>query len=188
MSQIQRIAILLPNWVGDLAMATPTLRAVRQHFPQAHIAGICRPYLAGVLEGTNWLDELLLFDHRQRWGITQGLRFWTGVRRQRFDVMLLLRNTLASALAARISGARRIVGYARRGRTWLLTDPLEPPRDGKLLKPVSAVDYYLQLVYQLGCHAQPRHLELATLPADEAAADRVWRDLALSTRDVVMLN
>jgi lipopolysaccharide heptosyltransferase II len=186
-SAIRKIAILLPNWVGDLAMATPTLRALRSHFPAAHIAGICRPYLAGVLEGTHWLDELLLFDHRQRWGFSKAIRFWAGVRRRRLDVMVLLRNTLASALAARLSGAKRIVGYARRGRTWLLTDVLQPPREGAKLKPVSAVDYYLQLAYQLGAQAQPRSLELATLPADEAAADRVWRNLDLP-RDVVILN
>jgi len=186
-SVMRKIALLLPNWVGDLAMATPTLRALRDHFPGAHIAGICRPYLAGVLEGTHWLDELLLYDHRQRWGLSQAIKFWAGVRRQRFDVMILLRNTLASALAARASGAKRRVGYARPGRTWLLTDVLQPPRDGVRLKPVSAVDYYLQLAYQLGVQAQPRHLELATLPADEAAADRVWHDLDLP-RDVVILN
>lgn len=186
-SAFRKIAVLLPNWVGDLAMATPTLRALRGHFPAAHIVGICRPYLAGVLEGTHWLDELLRFDHRQRWGFTQAFRFWTGIRKRRLDVMVLLRNTLASALAARASGAKRIVGYARPWRTWLLSDVLQPPRDGAMLKPISAVDYYLQLAYQLGCHAQPRHLELATLPADEAAADRVWRDLDLP-RDVVVLN
>jgi heptosyltransferase-2 len=50
------------------------------------------------------------------------------------------------------------------------------------------VDYYLQLAYLLGCPAQPRQLELATLPDDEAAADRVWNDLHLPSRDVVMLN
>lgn len=187
-SAIHKIAVLLPNWVGDLAMATPTLRALRQHFPQTHIAGICRPYLAGVLAGTHWLNELLPWDHRDRWGWAQALQFWSGVRRQKFDVMLLLRNTVASALLARLGGARRIVGYARRGRTWLLSDVLQPPRDGLQLKPVSAVDYYLQLAYQLGCHAQPRQLELATLPADELAADRVWRDLDLPPYDVVMLN
>lgn len=182
------IAVLLPNWVGDLAMATPTLRALRNHFPQAKICGICRPYLAGVLDGTHWLDQLLLWDHRDRWGWSKAFGFWRQVRQRRIDVMLLLRNTLASAAIARLSGARRIVGYARRGRTWLLTDVLEPPRDGVKLKPVSAVDYYLQTAYVLGIQAQPRHLELATLPADDAAADRLWRDLDLPPSDVVVLN
>ena len=35
------LALFLPNWVGDLVMATPTLRAVRRHFgPSARIVGI----------------------------------------------------------------------------------------------------------------------------------------------------
>lgn len=182
-----KIAVMLPNWVGDLAMATPTLRALRSHFPTAKIFGICRPYLAGVLAGTHWLDELLLWDHRDRWRVTKALGFWSSVRRQRLDLMVLLRNTVASALMGRLSGARRVAGYARHGRTWLLTDVLHPPRDANGLKPVSAVDYYLQLAYLLGCPAQPRHLELDTLPEDGASADRVWHDLQLPA-EVVMLN
>jgi heptosyltransferase-2 len=188
LSRTMKIAVMLPNWVGDLAMATPTLRALRQHFPTAKIVGICRPYLAGVLAGTYWLDELLCWDHRDRWAVAKAFGFWSSVRQRRLDLMILLRNTFTSALAARLSGARRIAGYARPGRTCLLTDVLQPPRDGRQLKPISAVDYYLQLAYLLGCPAQPRQLELATLPDDEAAADRVWNDLHLPSRDVVMLN
>ena len=62
-----KIAVFLPNWLGDLAMATPTLRAMRRHFgPQARIVGILRPYLADVLAGTGWLDEQWFFDPRAK--------------------------------------------------------------------------------------------------------------------------
>ncbi len=27
-----RIGVFLPNWIGDVVMATPALRALRQHF------------------------------------------------------------------------------------------------------------------------------------------------------------
>ena len=48
-----KLGIFLPNWLGDLVMATPALRAIRRHFgPQAHIVGIMRPKLAGLLAGT----------------------------------------------------------------------------------------------------------------------------------------
>src|SRR5207247_4929043 len=56
------IAIFLPNWVGDVVMATPALRALRQHFPQARIHGICKPYVAGVLEGAPWVDTVMHLD------------------------------------------------------------------------------------------------------------------------------
>ena len=60
-----RIGIFLPNWIGDVVMATPALRAVRKHFgQQAQVVGIMRPYVQQVLAGTNWLDECLVYDRR----------------------------------------------------------------------------------------------------------------------------
>ena len=53
------VAIFLPNWLGDLVMATPALRALRRHFPPpCRIVGIVRPHLAEALAGTCWVDEL----------------------------------------------------------------------------------------------------------------------------------
>ena len=61
------IAIFLPNWLGDLVMATPMLRAVRRHFGTgARLIGVLRPHLADVLAGTNWLDERWLFNPRAK--------------------------------------------------------------------------------------------------------------------------
>ena len=35
------VGILLPNWIGDVVMATPTLRALRSHYgPEAKLTGI----------------------------------------------------------------------------------------------------------------------------------------------------
>ena len=49
------IAVFLPNWIGDVVMATPALRAVRDQFPSAEIVGVMRPYVADVLAGTGTL-------------------------------------------------------------------------------------------------------------------------------------
>ena len=47
-----KIAIFLPNWIGDAVMATPALRAVRNLQPAAEIIGVMRPYVADVIAGT----------------------------------------------------------------------------------------------------------------------------------------
>ena len=57
-----RIAVFLPNWVGDAVMATPAVRALRQHFPDARLVGVLKPYVAGVLDGSPWFDELIFLD------------------------------------------------------------------------------------------------------------------------------
>lgn len=66
-SDKMRIGVYLPNWIGDVVMATPTLRSLREHFGEsAEIVGIMRPYVAEVLQGTLWLNDTILFDRRSK--------------------------------------------------------------------------------------------------------------------------
>ena len=62
-----RLAVFLPSWVGDAVMATPALRALREHFAGRRLVGVLKPYVAGVLEGAPWLDELVFLDSRGAW-------------------------------------------------------------------------------------------------------------------------
>ncbi len=59
-----KIAVFCPNLIGDTVMATPTFRALRARFPDAHMTAILRPHVAPVLAGTDWFDETILFHHR----------------------------------------------------------------------------------------------------------------------------
>ncbi|MBV9125379.1 MAG: ADP-heptose--LPS heptosyltransferase, partial [Planctomycetes bacterium] len=146
-----KIALFLPNWVGDAVMATPAVRAVREHFREAHLIGVLKPYVGGVLEGNPWLDEQWFLDTRgpqwQRWP-----RVVARLRRRRVDLAILFPNSFRSALIAWLGGCRRRVGYVRYGRGLLLTDRLAPLRgeDGRLL-PSPVIDAYSKLVEQVGC-------------------------------------
>jgi len=185
-----RLGVFLPNWIGDAAMATPTLRALRRHLgPAGQLIGIMRPYVRDVLAGTSWLDETLLYDPRGADPLQRGWLFVRRLRACQLDSVMLLTNSLRTGWLAFLSGAPRRIGYSRAGRGLLLTDRLLPPRDGRRLAPVSAVDYYLNVAYRLGCLRESPQLELATLPADERAADIAWEQLGLPCgAPVVALN
>jgi len=175
-----KIAVFLPNWLGDVAMATPTFRAIRRHFGrEARIVGILRPYLADVPAGTDWFDELWFFDPRSK---DRTRRAWAVARRmraERFDIAVLMTNSLRTAAVAWLGRAAERIGYVRYGRGPLLTGKLYPRRDGRGLLPEPMVETYLGLARALGCGEESPRLELATTPADEQSADAVFKRLGL---------
>ncbi len=184
-----RIAVFLPNWVGDAVMATPALRALREHFAGARLIGVMKPYVAGVLEGAPWLNEQILLDRGGPWS-----RRWPAValrlRRQRPDLAVLFANTFRAALVAWLGRCRRRVGYRRYGRGPLLTDALDPPRgpDGRPL-PSPVIDAYNLLARAAGCAPPGYRMALFTTSRDEDAADAVWQEAGLARRpEVVCLN
>jgi heptosyltransferase-2 len=185
-----KLGIFLPNWVGDVAMSTPTLRALRHHFgPESRLVGIMRPYTAEVLAGTPWLDAQLLYDPKSKdrshgsWALVRSLR------EEKLDTIVLLTNSLRTGALAWLAGAKERIGYARNGRGPLLTRKLYPPKQNRRFIPSPVLDYYLDLAYALGCPSESPKLELATLPEDEARADKVWSRLGLSSgQGVVAIN
>jgi heptosyltransferase-2 len=181
-----RLGVFLPNWIGDVVMATPTLRAMRQYVgAEGRVVGVMRPYVAEVLAGNSWIDETLCYQKGKTgsaWTVVQQLR------EARLDAVVLLTNSLRTAWMARRTGVKRRIGYARDGRGWLLTKKLYEPREGGRWSPLPQIDSYLNLAYALGCEWEAPQLELATNAADEKRADDVWRRLGLEDRQVVVLN
>jgi heptosyltransferase-2 len=177
------IAVFLPNWVGDVVMATPALRALRQTYPDARIVGVGKPYVAGVLEGSPWLDDLVFLDRAGPWQ-----RRWPAVARrlrgERFDLAILFANTMRSALVAWIAGCKRRVGFVHHGRRLLLTDPLYYART-----PSPIIDDYNRIAERVSSPPPGHRMELFTTAADEQAADAIWAKFRLDAKpEVVCFN
>ena len=171
-------------------MATPTLRAVRRHFGRStRIVGILRPHLNELLAGTDWIDQFWAFDPQAGRPEYGRLALVRQMRQESFDAALLLTNSLHTAALAWLGGARQRIGYARDGRSLLLTKKLQPLRDERGFRPVPMVESYLALARAMGCENESPRMKLVVTEEEGRLADRVWRSLGL--RDdgrVVALN
>src|SRR5262249_6399706 len=150
--------------------------------------GVAKPYIAGVLEGGDWFNELLL-DHGGPGPLNLISIAWR-LRRRAIDVAVLFPNSFRSALAARLGSCKRRIGDARYARSWLLTDALAPVRDEQgRITPSPTLDAYNRLAEAAGTPSPSKKMELFTTVADEVAAERVW-DAArfFSYREVICLN
>jgi heptosyltransferase-2 len=144
-----KILIRATNWVGDAIMALPALRAVRGRFPEAEIAIVARPYGAEIYRDQQICDRLIHYDPQ---GVHDGFsgreRLAAELRAQRFDVALLLQNAFDAAWLAWRAKIPERIGYARDGRSFLLTKALPVPKLGEI--PAHEKFYYLELVRRAG--------------------------------------
>jgi heptosyltransferase-2 len=175
------IALFLPNWIGDVVMATPAIRALRQRYADARCIAVCRPYVTSVLEGSPWFDAMLT----SGWFASA----WE-LRKAKIDLAVLFPNSFRSGLTAWLGGCKQRIGFHRDGRGWMLTDRLESIRDerGKF-KPMPVIDDYNRLAEAAGCPSPGYRMELFTTSADELAADAVYEKNGINPKDeVICLN
>ncbi|NIA16118.1 MAG: lipopolysaccharide heptosyltransferase II [Nitrospiraceae bacterium] len=158
----KRILALVPNWIGDVAMCTPALRALHQRFPDAGLAVAGRASACALLRGLPWLSEFVAIPARP--GIVETLRVARRLRPHARDLTVAFPHAFRAALLARLAGSAQRLGYDRDGRGLLLTRRVPPHRvDGKI-QPVYMADEYLTLVEAIGCENDGKGLELRTDP------------------------
>jgi heptosyltransferase II len=144
-----KILIRATNWVGDAIMALPALRAVRKRFPDAEIAILARPYIADIYRDQEICDQLIPYDPKAvHAGVSGREQLASQLREKQFDVALLLQNAFDAAWLAWRAKIPERIGYARDGRSFLLTKAVPVPRDGEI--PAHEKFYYLELLRRAG--------------------------------------
>jgi heptosyltransferase II len=144
-----KILIRATNWVGDVIMAVPALRAVRRRFPEAEIAILARPYVVDVYRDQGICNQLIADDSQSKHsGILGRERLAAELRGMRFDVALLLQNAFDAAWLAWRAKVPERIGYARDGRGFLLTHPVPVPKPNEI--PRHERFYYLELLRRAG--------------------------------------
>jgi len=140
-----RILVRATNWLGDAVMSLPALRALRQRFPQAEIAILAKPWVADLYQREPFCDRMIPYTARtlaEKWASGRALA------REKFDCAILLQNAFEAAAVAYLAGIPDRIGYARDGRSPLLTRAIPVPRKGEI--PRHERFYYLELLHRAG--------------------------------------
>jgi len=144
-----RILVRATNWIGDAVMSLPALRALRNARPEAHIAILARPWVADVYAREQFCDQLLPYTAPKGWhDLPARLRIARELRKHQFDTAILLPNSFDSALTPWLAGIPERMGYARDGRSLLLTRAVPRPNRGEI--PAHERFYYLELLKRAG--------------------------------------
>ena len=121
-----KILVRGTNWVGDAVMSVPALRELRRIFPEARISLHTRGWARGIFEDARFVDEIFAFEKTAS-KIKDPFAQSKALREKNFDLAVLFPNSFESALITKLAGVPRRFGYAKEGRSFLLTDPVEIP-------------------------------------------------------------
>ncbi len=150
----KNILIIKPSALGDIVHAMPVLPLLRRSLPHARITWLVRKEFAPLLEYTEGLDSLLLFDRRLLGGwfykpkaFTALRDFARQLRQSRFDLVLDLQGLLRTALFARMTGCKTRIGMAnaREFATLFYTHTVAPPPES-----MHVLDTYFAILQEIG--------------------------------------
>ena len=133
----QRMLIIKPSALGDVATTLPLLCDLKALFPESRIDWLLDPTLADLVRGHDALHELIYFDRKKIGGwLTHGtsrsnLRALIQTLKQnQYDIVFDAQGLLRSSWLAKASGAKVRVGFAdaREGARFLYTHRVNIPR------------------------------------------------------------
>lgn len=163
-----RIYVRLPNWVGDVVMCTPVLRALRAGLPGAEIVVEGRAFQREMVTALETVDGFIPDPGRRPADLVRHGRW---LARERFDWAVLLGESERAAIPAFLARIPVRAGYGRGLlRRAMLTRRLSRPtgQDGAPLA-FSMIERYLRVSRALGVPDHGSHMDLE-VPASARAA------------------
>ncbi|MFC1632054.1 lipopolysaccharide heptosyltransferase II [Candidatus Omnitrophota bacterium] len=160
-----RILVLKISALGDVILAIPSLRALRERFPHAEISVLVARDFKPILQNCPYINHILEFPSEklkvsELWQITKGLR------RADFNIVVDLQNNRKSHLLAYLSAGNRRYGYNNGKLSFLLNHKAKEAKAA-----ISPVEHQARTLRLLGIETVSQDLEL--WPEEK---DRIWAE------------
>ncbi len=133
------------NWIGDAVMTIPAMRELRRIFPGAEITLHTREWATGIFRDADFIDDIITFEHENT-KLKTVLSQAKVLKEKKFDLAVIFPNSFESAIIAKLGKIPDRFGYAKEGRSFLLTGAIEIPvwKNNR-----HEIFYYLNLVAEI---------------------------------------
>jgi len=189
MSKIQipnykKILIVRLDRIGDVLLSTPVIKAVRDAYPESHIAFMVRPYCRDIVEGNPYLDEVIIYDKEAREeGFLGNLRFIAALCEKKFDLALILHPTVRTHIVAALAGIPQRVGYDKKWG-FLLTVRIPHTKQFGLKH---EIDYTLDILRHIGIEAGESALYMPVSRMSEEKVGKIFSGSGIKEDDAVIV-
>jgi heptosyltransferase-2 len=144
--EYKNIIVRMPNWVGDLVMATAILFDLRQKFPASTITAMVQKPLCDLLKKDENINELFCFKKVKQLFLRrkENKNIIENLIDGKYDLGILLTNSFSSAWLFYQGEVKNIIGFRKDFRSFMLNKAISYPKGQihqiekykKLLKPL----------------------------------------------------
>lgn len=152
---LKRILLIKMTALGDVVLAVPALRALREKFPRAYISVLVSLQSRPILQRCPYINELITYDHRDRKSIARMMRLARRLQRGNFDIVIDLQNNRRSHALSFLSFAPQRYGYDNKKFSFFLNYKVKERKT-----PLSPVEHQLGTLNMLGVKSSAPQLEL----------------------------
>jgi lipopolysaccharide heptosyltransferase II len=173
LGEIRRVLVVKVWAIGEVIMATPTFRALRDLLPEAHITMLTGKAAHPVVELSPRFDEVLAANEATflKPKPAELVSLVKELRRKRYDLILSLHHAWQFGVFAALTGARHRVGFNRAGEGFAYSTKVVPEPDRH------QVEEYFDLAKALGVGGEPGPLEIFADEMDERWTDETMERL-----------
>ncbi|MFH1189433.1 MAG: lipopolysaccharide heptosyltransferase II [Candidatus Omnitrophota bacterium] len=182
----KKILIVRLDRIGDVVLSTPVIKAMRDAYPDGHIAMMVRPYAREIVEGNPYLNEVIIYDkdsgHK---GIAGNYRFIQELKAKKFDIAVILHPTKRTHIVMSLAGIPERIGYDRKAG-FLLTKPVPHTKQFGMRH---EIDYTLGILRYMGIEPSTRALYMPTSDVSERKIRGIFDENRIKdTEPVVVMN
>ncbi len=164
----KKILLFKLGAMGDLILVVPSLRMIRQRFPQAFISLMVDKKLAPLVSSSPYVDEVIPVNRQKFSKIDYLLKLARKIRKEGYDLSVDFQNSKWTHLLPVLSGIPERYGY-RRGKFGFLLN--RPDRSAEIAD--TPVRHQFRLLAKLGIKNLDETLELWTDPNTEARMEEI---------------
>jgi len=178
---MNNILIIKLRYIGDVLLATPTLRAIKAARPDARVTMMVNRGTEDVLSGNPDLDEIVVLD---KGSLAAQWRLIAGLRRRRFDTVIDLTDGDRSAFLSWISGAPVRIGFndEHRWRGRCYTQVVQPVPGVR-----HRIDRDLESLKPMSIQAGSKDPQLWLTPEEANSADQLLNQLGIQRSQSIVI-
>jgi lipopolysaccharide heptosyltransferase I len=147
-SDIRKVLVVRLSALGDIVHTIPAVQGLSRVFPNIHIDWLTSPPYREFLDKTDGIDRVWTLDLKNpKSRISEVISTVRRLRKEKYDLTIDFQGLIKSAIPARLSGAKKIIGpdssQAREPMTrWFYTEQIKASEN-----PLHQVEYHFEIAF-----------------------------------------